>query len=340
MIRSELVSVLELVKPALAKTNMVPVFQCFCFADRVSAYDDQIAIVGPTDFDVGGPVGLHGATLLGLLSSSGAKEIEFTQAGNEVTLKMGKSTSKMPFVWSQDFIFTVPDDKWAFKLPFTESLFEALKLALETVSSDATQAALLGVTIQGDKMYGCNSDSLTRIVLKGTIGKNRVLMSTPFCEAVIKLWSSLAITKGTLHFSSDWVFADFGEWSVYGRILEIQEPIDFEALISKNVKKGDKTQPVPEGFSEALSRARVLSDPESQKTTITVEKGKLNLHTETHMGEVKDSVAFKGHPDIKVNVNASHLQSAIKNCDQIAFLDNCALLEKAPDVLQIVSNMS
>lgn len=345
MSRAELVKTLELIKPALATTNMVPIFQCFIFnGDTVAAYDDQIAIVGPSG--VGMVCGIHGNTLLGLLCSSSASDVSFQLKNEVVTLgfmntEALKTTSKLPFQPEENFIFKEPDmtEKWLFSLLFTESLFDAFKMCLETVSVDATQAALLGITLQGDKMYSCNGDALTRIQLRGSVGKNRVLLSSSFCSAVVKLWSTLAVTKGVLQFSDGWVWASFGDWSVYGRILEIQDPIDFEALIKRNLKQKTPTQELPDGFAEALARARVLADPESQKTFASVEKGKLALHTETHMGEIRDVLLLEGHPDVDANVNASHLQRAIQYCDRIAFLDNCTLLEKLPDVLQIVSNM-
>lgn len=339
MNRSELVKTLELVKPALATTNMVPIFQCFTFdGDAVAAYDDTIAIQGPVDAG-DTPFAIHGNTLLGLLSNSSAEEVNFDFKGDTAILTLGKTVSKLPFSPEENFIFNPPGDNFTAKVPFTPSLAEAIKMCLETVSSDATQAALLGVTIQGDKLYSCNGDALTRVHLKHG-GKGRVLMSTQFCSAVIKLWSTLAITKGTLHFSDEWVFANFGDWKVWGRILEVQDPIDFEALIKKTIKTKTSTLALPDGFEEALSRARVLADPESQKTVITVAKGKVKMLTETHMGEIKDELTLKGHPDVDANVNASHLQRAIGYCDQIAFLDNCTVLEKAPDVLLLVSNMA
>lgn len=340
MNRAELVKVLELVKPALATTNMVPIFQCYCFGpDGVSAYNDTIAIIGPTDFGIGGSVGLHGQTFLGLLSSSSSEEVSFSQKGQEITVTLGKSVSKLPFQSGDSFIFETPTDKWKSKIPFTESLAEAIKICLETVSTDATQAALAGITLESDKMYSCNSDALTRIQLKNGITGRR-LMSTSFCEAVLKLWGTLEVTKGWLHFSDDWIYAKFDDWSVYGRVMEIGTPIDFEDLLKKHVKNKVQTQAIPNGFAEALSRARVLADPESQKTVATVSKGKLQLLTVTHMGEIKDDLVLKGHLDVVANVNASHLHKAIQYCDQIAFFDNCTILEKTPDILQLVSNMN
>lgn len=341
MDRSELVKTLELVKPALgASNNPVPIFQCFMLNEQtVSASNDTIAIIGPLDFDWA--CGIHGTTLLGLLSNSHAEDVELSLQRETATIKLGKTVSKLPFFTYEEFLFTPPDEKWMAKLQFSESVFEAISIGLETVSSDETQPALQGITIQGDKLYSCNGDSLTRIELKGTIGKHRVLLPTTFCNAILKLWGTLKITKGVLQFSEKWAFADFGDWSVYGQLLAIESPIDFEELISRNIKTKVATEEVPDDLSEALSRARVLSDPESQKTVVTVSKGKIDLVTETHMGEIRDTVVFgKSHPEVVANVNASHLQRAIAHCDKIAFHKNCVMLEKAPDVFMLVSNMS
>jgi len=341
MNRAELVKTLELIKPALAVTNMIPIFQCFTFAGGfVSAYNDTIAILGPAETKES--FGIHGNTLLGLLSNSQAETISLSLEHETAILKLGKTISKLPFQPEENFLFREPPDNWEFKVQITESLIEAIKLCLETVSSDTTQAALLGITLENDLMYSCNGDCLTRIKLKNKI-KSRVLMPTTFCEAVTKLWSSLTMTGGFLRFNTEWVFADLGAWAVYGRILEISEPIDFVRLIKSTVSRYDDGPipmlPLPQDFSEALSRARVLADPESQKTIITIIKNKMTLLTETHMGEIKDDFKLEGHPDVVVNINASHLQNALGSCTGMAVLEKCIILE-APDVFKLVSNMS
>lgn len=337
MNRAELVKTLELVKPALATTNMVPIFQCFNFNEgSVSAYNDTIAIVGPSEFEWA--CGIHGATLLGLISNSKVDDLDINLDRDTAIIKLGKTVSKLPSQSYEDFIFEIPDDKWDFKIPFTEGFANALSMCLETVSTDETQPKLHGISIKGDRMFSCNGDTITRVQLKNGV-KSQVLMPTPFCSAVLKLWSSLSMTKGTIQFNDEWIFANLGEWAVYGRVLEIADPIDFEALIKRTIKSDVSVQAVPANLSEALSRARVLSDPESQMTKVSIEKGKLTLLTETHMGEIKDLLVLKGHPDVGANINAAHLQRALQYCDQIAFHENCVVLEQAPDVLQLVSNM-
>lgn len=337
MNRELLVSTLEVLKPALEAKNLVPVFQCFCFTPgAVTSYNDTIAITGPCELEEA--CGIHGNTLLGILNSHSAEEVTIELNGQNAILTAGKSVTKMPFEPEENFLFEEPTAKWDFKVPFTQSMFEAMELCLETVSSDETQPALHGITYEGNCFYSCNGDTITRARLK-EVAKKRVLMPTPFVTAVTKLWSNLDMTKGSLQFNDEWVFANFGDWAIYGRVLVVEKPIDFEALIKRTAKDKTPTQAIPGGFGEALARARVLADPESQKTKITVAKGKAKLLTETQMGEVSDEVPFKGHPDIVANVNAAYIHKALQRCDQIALHDNCVVLEKGTDVLLLVSNM-
>ncbi len=335
--RKYLVDTLELISPALSKNNTIPVFQCFIFEQGViTAHDDTIAIIGPTNCE--DEFGVHGNTLLGLLSNSNAEEIDLSLDKNDLVLKMGKSVSRLPYIPPADFLFKEPEGKWQ-KTPITVSLIQALNLCLETVSSDETQLALQGVTLEGDTMFSCNGDTITRIRLKNSIDKYRVLLPTAFCSAVTKLWETLEITKGQLQFNDEWVWADFNDWAVYGRILKIDNPIDFNALITHATKNKAKTIPWPAELDNALSRARVLADPESKRTDITIAKNLLKLRTETPMGEVKDSILLEDHPDITTMINAGHVQKALKTCDKIAFLESCTVLEKTPSLLMIVSNM-
>src|ERR1700722_729703 len=336
--RVELIKTLELVKPALATTNQIPIFQCFIFKPGfVEAYDDQIAITGPCDGEQ--EFAVPGNTLLGLLSNSGAEEISLDLKSDILVLTMSKSVSKLAFQPPESFIFQEPDPKWNLTLPFTTGLAEAVEGCLGSVAKATTQPALNGISFEGNKLYACNGDSLTRFTIEHT-AKARVLLPTAFCSAVLKLWKALDVIKGELLISDEWVSAQFGAWAVYGQILEIKDPIDFEQLITQNVKTKIPLLPVPEGLSEGLGRARILSDPESQKTVISIVGKKITLHTQTHVGATTDKFVFGGsHPDVVANVNAAHLQDALSKCDRVAFHENCCLLAKDPSLLMLLSNM-
>lgn len=337
MNRQHLVDTLEMMKPALAPNDTIPIFQCFCFhAGEITAFNDTIGIVGTIDFN--DSCGIHGPTLLGLLGASRSEEIEILVGDKDLTLKAGKGISTLPFSPTENFIFEKPILKDCENLTLTQSFMEALGLCLETVSADETQPKLHGITLVKNKMFSCNGDTITQVVVKAPI-KGQVLLSTEFCESLVRLWGKLTLTKGELFIGDEWAHAEFEEWQIYGKIKEITDPINFDALVKKTIKSKVEPQPIPENLSEALSRARVLADPESQRTEILVSKGKMTLFTSTHMGDVEDFIAFKGHPDVRANVNASHLQRAVKHCDQMAIHENCVVFEKAPNVLLLVSNM-
>lgn len=342
MNRERLVATLEAVAPALATSNVVPIFQSFVFKEGyVSAYNDAIAIIGPSDWE--GTAGFNGKTLLGLLKATKAEEVEIYLEEQYSLIKFGKTKSKLPFDPEENFIFTVPDAAWDAELALTQSFFESLDICLETVAKDQTQTALLGVTLEGKSMFSCDGDAVTKITMSKGIGKNRILLPTAFCEAVAKIWQTQEMTKGLLKFNDEWVFADFpGDWWVYGRVLKIDKPIDFDKEIKKVVTDEIEPQAIPEGLNEALDRALVISANHSQKTDLTVSKNKLDLHTETPHGEVADTLTFKGHPEASVSVSASHLQRALKHCERLAFYENGTYLEKVGEInhiMMFVSNM-
>jgi DNA polymerase III sliding clamp (beta) subunit (PCNA family) len=337
MNRADLVRTLELVRPALAKDNVIPIYQCFCFEDgQVYAYNDAIGIIGPAEAEGTDPFAVHGNTLLGLLSNSSAEAIELAFKGDTLELKLGKTVAALPFFAKENFLFDPTKATQSDTLPITVTFIEAMKVCLETVSHDETQRALMGLWLDGNQIYSCNGDMLTRITLKSKPKQARML-PTGFCQAVIKIWESLNLTKGTLKYSDEWLIAEFDEWQIWGRVPEINEMPAFDTWV-KRTGKGE-TKPVPTALNDALSRARVLADPESQKTTISIGKGKVHLTTSTHMGDVDDFVTFKDHPDISCAISAAHLQQALVHCDQVAFHEDCVVLEKAPNVFMLMGTM-
>ena len=339
MNRAELVNTLDLLRPALASDNTVPIFQCFVFAgDKIYAYNDSLGIVGPSGKGFPTQAAFHGATFYGLLSSSSAEDVSFKLDGDQAVFTLGKTVSKLPFHDQSQFIFEVPEDSWEFELNCNAGFVEALGICLDTVSKDSTQAALNGVTIAGNHMFSCDGDALTQIGITD-IGKNRAMLQTEFCNTVLNLCNVFDFDHGVISISSDWMRFQCEDWSVYGRVLQIADPIDFAGEVKKTLKgKKVEYKSLPDGFKGTLVRARVLADPESKKTRLTVKNNILEVFTETHMGEVKDEMPFT-HADVVADVNAAYLQRALKYCDQVAIFDNCVLFRRDPKLVQLISNM-
>jgi len=343
MNRADLVSKLELTGRALAPNNLVPIFQCFCFdGEAVSAYNDALGIVTPCKTT--GAFAVYGSTLLGLLKNSHTEEVEFSlEAENEVTIKTGKSRFKLPYFGKDDFLFKIPDEEWVARLSINEGLLRGLDACLLTSSRDMAQQKLLGVGLlpyqKGMAFYSCDGDGLTRYVIGGKAVRGAsFLLPNAFCEALIQVTKETKVTTGALCINGEWAYAALdNNYEIWGRV-DVTDLFDYEDLFLKTVKGEVSFQPVPKGLDHALSRARVIADPESAKTVLDVNEGKLRLTTDTHMGIVKDVLSYSSET-ITVDVSAALVQRAIGLCDEMAILDRCTVYRHGANLLMVVSNM-
>jgi DNA polymerase III sliding clamp (beta) subunit (PCNA family) len=343
MNRTELVAKLELVSYALAQNNLVPVFECFCFNTKtVSCYNDALAIIAPCKTK--DAFAVNGSTLLGLLKNSHADEVEFSIENKEdVSIKTGKSRFKLPYFTKNEFLFEPVDDTWDNSLPIDEAFLKGLEACLLTSSRDLAQPAWLGVSLQpkGKRMalYSCDGDGVTRHVTGTKATDVTAMLPNAFCEAVLRTCKETDCKTGTLSINADWAKADLGAYIILGRLIEISTPVDFEHEIENTLKGEPAFIPLPKGLDHALSRARVIADPESAKTSLEVGEGKLYLYTETQMGLVKDVLPCPKHAEVTADVFAAMVQRAIGLCDEIAILDGCTVYRQGETLFMVVSNM-
>ena len=343
MNRSDTVKTLELVSRALADTNMIPMYQCLCFSGkRVSAYNDSLGIFAPLKSDV---FAVNGPTLLGLLKNSHTEDVELSLDQENLLVKAGRSTFKLPYFEEKDFLLEEPKDKADVKYQLGKELLEGLSACLMTSSKDNTQPALMGVWLKQENkhtvLYSCNGDAVTRFTTAAPAVKAKdYMMPNSFCEAVLKIAEETEAKTGALWFNKDWAVAELpSKYTIYGRLIENDTPLDHAALIKKNLRGTPTYIPIPKGLDNALSRARVVADAESAKTLLTLEAGRMRLVTETHMGVVRDTLAAKGHPDVQAKVSAELMQHTIALCDEMAVFEGCIVYRNGDKLLQLLSNM-
>lgn len=338
MNRKELVRKLELVGPALATTNLVPIFTNYVFhEDLVSAYNDEIGIV--TDCDMAGAAfGVSGTVLLGLLQNTEVEDVNLTVEKENVVVIAGKSTFKLPYAEENEFLFHAPDEKWSIKLKLDEDLLKGIGICLTTACRDNTMPAIMGVCFKAGALYSCDGDAITRY--KADIkGQGSHTVSNAFCDALIKICGETDTTEGLLEIGATWAKARLTNgYTIYGRMIENVD-FDHETQI-KNTLGGKETfVEMPMGFNEALGRARVLADPESAKTVLQVAKGKLKMQTNTHMGVAKEELTMRGHLDVEAAIHASLVQRSLAICNQVTILPNATAYRLGEKVLQVVSNI-
>lgn len=343
MDRGALVKTLELVGRALAGDALVPIFQCYCFEDgRVRAYNDKLGIAALCE--VTETFALHGGSLLGLLSASQADEVTFKLEGQDALIKAGRSNFKLPYFPKENFLFDFPEESWVVTLRLTEDLMTGLDACLLTSSKDNTQPAIMGVTLKNEKkvtLYSCDGDAITRYITceVGASSGTVYTMPNEFCAAVLKVWDEHQDDHGALQINKEWAKVIIHDYIIYGRMLANDNPLDHAAEIKNTVKGKLEFKPIPDGLDQALSRARVLADPESAKTLLSIAGGKMKLHTETQMGQVRDVLPLPGHPDVELNVSAEMVQRSINPCTEVAFRENCCCYREGETLFIVTANM-
>lgn len=346
MNRKKLISTLELVKPALADDGLVPIFTNYCFDNgKVFGYKDSLGIVAPCE--VKDSFALQGRLLFDLLKQASAKEVEFEQNNDEVVVQSGRTKMTLPSIPKDEFIFEEPEDqKWDFMIDVDDNLITAMTLCLKTSSTDFTMPAFNGLTFKGGKgtkIYSCDGDSLSRYSLGGNSPEGVThTISNEFCEAVIKVCEKTGYKNGQLYINDEWSVAELGnDYKIYGRIIQNDEPLDFEKQIKRVVKGAPDYVDIPDGLKAALSRARVVADLEGTPTALNVAGGKVKLATNTHMGAVTDRVKISGkHPDVKANVSARLVSRALSICDSMAIGEEATSYKLGDKFFLLVANFN
>ncbi len=322
MNRKALVEKLSLVSLALADDDLIPILKCFAFTSgHVMACNHTLAVTSPCITDEAFCV--HGNTLKGLLENSHAEEVEFKIDDNDLIVKTGKSTFKLPWFSTEDYLWQVPTDSAQADFDLNADFINGLEACLLTASKDNAQPALMGVQFSYGILYSCDGDAVTKFTAKAK-AKIKCMLPSRFCDALIKITKESEAGGGVVFVSKEWVWVELDNgYTIYGRLMDVDSPLDHEALIKKTLKVQPQFLKLPHGLDHALSRARVVADAESAKTVFTIAGGRLKLLTTASMGVINDTLPFAGHSDVQANVSAALIQRCIGLCDQMSVHDNC-----------------
>lgn len=206
MKRTEILALLNAVKPALSTNDLIPVLSMFWFTGTdILAYNDQISIQVPFKSNFVGA--LPGSVLLAMLNSSISDEVELSsQKGSTANLLVGKTKLKLAYLPRDDFsFFTIPDpDPKGYTLPVDPAEFlTGIESCLRSVGSDVSSPDQLGITLlrRGNtlQLFSTDRHTLSSAEVKLTDDPpldegDRVILSQPFCKQMLRLlnWRTAA----------------------------------------------------------------------------------------------------------------------------------------------------
>lgn len=219
MLRADLISNLETVKPALAVNQLIPLLTHFWFTGkRLMAFNDQIAISIP--FQADPPFkGAVSSKLLELLRvKDGGAHVQVIKEGESNLVVQSLNKSRKP--GKGKIKLAMLDPQFLFKMPSVEDesttvdgkgkpangalidLIEGVDHCLLSVGSDTSSAEHLGVTFEKDPnderrtvLYSTDSSTLCRASIRSTNAiqlPHRAIVPGLFCEQMLRLYRSMS----------------------------------------------------------------------------------------------------------------------------------------------------
>lgn len=334
MERKQLLDTLADVRPALASTSLIQVLTHLCFAKgSVLAYNDQIGISVPCRTEFEGAV--PGGTLLSILGASRAANAEFKVEDNNVVLRAGGATVRLPLLPPDSFLFKMPASVKGDTLPVSGKDFvAALGGCLRSVSPDTSVPDQLGVTLIPKKgsidMYSVNGASMSRASVGLSAAqplKRRTVLAAPFCEQMVRLASG--DKKAELIVADDHaLFRNTGGARLFGKLVDVPKPLDFEAKFAEIVPQDlDKVSvEIPPTMKLAVERALIISDPVARVYSRLSVKGEvMTLSTKSERGDLVDKMKVPGHPQVSVSVDAQWLKIGCAEFDRVLVTEDAVI---------------
>jgi DNA polymerase III sliding clamp (beta) subunit (PCNA family) len=327
--REDLQRALVTAAPALASSGIVAVLSHFCFrAGTVLAYNGAQAIEADCP-DLGAAFALQGSTLLKMVNSLDTSKMAVTDKTDHVLFKSGRSNLKLSALREDDFVAPFPDTSSAdvhFKV--TEDFLEGLRTCLVSVTDDASNPAMLGITFVADDseaaLYSTDRKTITRFELTEFEDElpagAPIILPTFFCQ---NLLSMAAKSDGAIVFYlvDDALVAEFENGRLFTKLLSDADPIDYRGVISGYVDLDnmDEALTVPTTLEAAIGRALVLYESDADKVTaVSITGSSMQLNSSTEGGQMKDTVKLADDTfgDVETNVDPTLWGRALKNLSE------------------------
>lgn len=339
MKRTDLLTKLERVSPALAPNDLIPVMTRYWFTGHtLVASSGQVTIVTPLATDFVGSLPKH---VVALLSASRAADLTITQDNSTLLIQAARARFKLdlnPQDEFEPFLSVLPPahetlstDKEALKL-----LREALQSCMRAVSGDTARPEHLGVTVaplgDGIGLYATSGTTIAHVALP-TLDfvdycSEQVILPKLFCDQACRFLrtaesAALTIANDHAHLTTDSV-------SLVSQLIESERPLDFESVISRYWPEGgfDAFIEIPNTFRLTVERAAIIADTKISRTptTVKVKDGRASLRSASDRGEVQELVRFDNHPNLQTNINSKLIKEGLEGANAMLITEQCTLL--------------
>lgn len=169
--RAELQTILENLRPGLARRDIVGKLSDFTFSgNRLCTFNDQISISHPFESEF--ECSVDGQNFYSVIVNIPEGEIDLTLKESKLVIKGEKSkaslvTSEGGVVSSKIKVPRINSKKWK-DLP--ELFTKGVKLCSFSVSTDLTRPALTCIAVKGDKIFSADNLRISKFLLSAPVG--------------------------------------------------------------------------------------------------------------------------------------------------------------------------
>lgn len=338
--RDALLSLMTLVRPALATQSFIPAWTHIRFADGfATTFNDTVSISVKVPMDGLAPVCLPGELFIKALSSFNSETVLLQDNDTTMVLVAGRSKMKVPVMGIEDFKMPMLKGT-AVNLELTDDILAGVKACLFSVGTDPTHPSQMGVTLDAAGgvavLYSTDNITLSRYATKSKIklpADAPVIFPTFFCEQLLTMAKAFPDDTLTLEVYPGALRVLFGKKAtLLTKTLVDTEPLDFHEVFNKYLDVGSARKllcQLPASFDAAFNRALLVLANETDKAArVTVMKGgSVELFAKSQLGESSDEFIVENAAAARpFHVDPALVLRGAKTCGSMAFLDRVLLL--------------
>lgn len=347
MDRIELVKVLDMVKPALAEKDYVPIFQHFIFDKKtVLAFNDRLCICIDlvTDLDAAVP----GDLLLSFLKTGSAEQVDVVVKGGAAKFECGSFTFDLPVLDKTESIYSYPNKTK--KIKVGSDFFAAVKRCLLSVDESNTDPKFSSVCYypKDGLLYSTDGQTISEHYVAPVEyrGKGPIYLPYDFCVALLAIHNDENNDDPCLEYTNDCIIAPLTIGYVFAKQPVVEDPLDFEAVLDPifdGLGMADKDVlshmiEIPAGMESALKRAQLLVPSIEPSTHVVIKDGIGEIKTESGLGVVDDQLDIPDHNDRDVTLSATLVARGLAVCSHALITEDCTILSDGDVYFYYVAN--
>ena len=324
MNRKELAKVLSIVDNCSVDNKIIPIFGHISFKqDKIQAFNGVQGVSVP--FQSGLEFTVKEDIFSKLINSFDSDSIELEKFSDTITIKKGKSVTKISVMDNTSFISPFPATKVGELVKLTESFIQGIRKCAVTLNKNNVKESQNGITLKTSKgkifIFSTDGTRISRfetdIATKANI---KVLLPEKFCKLLLSLY--VDGTDNTILFNKDYVIVSTPDCEIFTSVNSNIKFYDFDSVLTKYSIDSTLYQGIPETFRKAINRGFLITGQEKVKpsTIFDITKNLVKLQVSSSIASMEEEIEFiTPFPRLEFKMDTALLESSLKNIDEITF---------------------